>query len=165
MRLRANGEEAWFLWESSDAGDFFWSSGGGVLTAEDWPALLHKADALAGYLRIGEESFFDLDGAMRSLRTASSVDPELMIDIWNLLTDLFRTLSGSNDRFHADLSDTYDRYFSRCEVAGFVGMPPGIISPQDLRNAISVLEDGASMIKQALGRTSTKELSLEGSQK
>ena len=149
MRLRANGEEAWFLWESSDAGDFFWSNDEGVLAAEDWPTLLHKSDVLAGRVKIGEESFFDVDGAMRSLRTASSVDPELVIDIWNLLTDLFKTISGSNDRFHAELSDTYDCYFSKCEVAGFVGIQPGIISTQNIKNAIRVLEDGASMINQA----------------
>lgn len=69
-----------------------------------------------------------------------------MIDIWNLLTDLFRTISGSDGRFHADLSETYDAYFSRCEVACFVGLQPETLASQDVINAIKVLEDGVTMI-------------------
>ncbi|WP_282295259.1 hypothetical protein [Stenotrophomonas sp. PS02289] len=146
VRLCVNGEEAWFLWESSDAGDFFWSNEQGVLVAEDWPTLMSSADLPAGGVRVGDQSFFNVDAALRSLRESSSVDPELMIDIWNLLTDLFRTVSGSNARFHAGLSDTYDAYFSRCEVADFVGVQPGTPSSLDVKNAIKVLEDGATMI-------------------
>lgn len=146
VRLRANGEDAWLLWESSDAGDYFWGKDGGLLVAEDLPSILSKADLSAGNVKVGEESFFDVDGALRSLRATSSVDPELMIDIWNLLTDLFRTISGSKDRFHADLSETYDAYFSGCEVAGFVGLQPETLASQDVMNAIKVLEDGVAMI-------------------
>lgn len=146
VRLRANGEEAWLLWESSDAGDYFWRKGEGLLVAEDLPSIMLKADLSAGNVKVGGQSFFDVDGALRSLRATSSVDPELMIDIWNLLTDLFRTFSGSKDRFHADLSETYDGYFSRCEVAGFVGLQPNTLASQDVMNAIKVLEDGVTMI-------------------
>lgn len=150
VRLRANGKEAWFLWESTDATDFFWSNEEGVLVAEDWPILMSKADVLAEHVKVGDHSFFDVDGALKSLREASIVDPELMIDIWNLLTDLFGTISGSKDRFHADLSDTYDAYFSRCEVAGFVGILPGPLSSEDVKNAIKVLVDGAKMVSEAI---------------
>lgn len=146
VRLRANGEEAWFLWESSDAGDHIWGKDEGLLVAQDLPSIMSKADLSAGNVKVGGPSFFDVDGALRSLRETSSVDPELMIDIWNLLTDLFRTISGSNDRFHADLSETYDVYFSKCEVAGFVGLQPDALSSQDVMNAIKVLEDGVTMI-------------------
>lgn len=150
VRLRANGKEAWFLWESSDAADFFWSNEEGVLVAEDWPVLMSEVDQLDKRLKVGDHSFFDVDGALRSLRETSRVDPELMIDIWNLLTDLFRTISGSRDRFHVDLSDTYDAYFSRCEVAGFVGIIPDVLSSEDVKNALKVLEDGAKMISEAI---------------
>lgn len=146
VRLRANGDEAWFLWESSDAGDYFWGEDEGLLVAEDLPSIMSKADLSAGNVKVGGQSFFDVDGALRSLRATSSVDPELMIDIWNLLTDLFRTISGSRDRFHADLSETYDVYFSKCEVAGFVGLQPDTLASQDVMNAIKVLEDGVTMI-------------------
>lgn len=146
VRLHANGEEAWFLWESSDASDFFWSNDEGLLTADDLPSIMSNADLSAGDVKLGGQSFFDVDGALRSLRTNSSVDPELMIDIWNLLTDLFMTISGSKERFHADLSETYDAYFSRCEVAGFVGIQPETLASQDVINAIRVLEDGVTMI-------------------
>lgn len=144
--LRANDEEAWFLWESTNAGDFFWIKDEGLLAADDLLSIMSKAALSAEYVKVGGQSFFDLDGALRSLRATSSVDPELMIDVWNLLTDLFRTISGSDGRFHADLSETYDAYFSRCEVAGFVGLQPETLASQDVMNAIKVHEDGVTMI-------------------
>jgi len=151
VRLHANGVEVWFLWESSDAGDFFWANDDGVLVAYDCLVMISKLDLSSEAVKVGDQSYFDLDGALRALRETSSIDPELMIDIWNVLTDLFRTISGGKERFHSDFSDTYDSYFSRCEVAGFVGIRPDDLSSKDVKNAIKVLEDGLAMIGGVVG--------------
>lgn len=53
VRLRANEEEAWFLWESTDAGDFFWSKDEGPLAADDLPSIMSKAGLSAVNVKVG----------------------------------------------------------------------------------------------------------------
>ncbi|WP_313348759.1 hypothetical protein [Stenotrophomonas sp.] len=149
--LRANHVDVWLAWESPGSGaDYFWATEEGILHADSLSVMLEEIHRVDGGVKVGIDAYFDVDGALRCLREHAAVDPELMIDIWNLLTDLSRTHSGRGEFFRADLSDTYDAYFSRCEVAEFVGLEEGEISAEDLENAGKVLKDGIALIEAAI---------------
>jgi hypothetical protein len=149
VRLRANRTDTWLAWETPDGPAYFWATEEGVLYADSLSGLLEEIDRIDAGASVGCESYFDLDGALRCIRERAAVDPELMIDIWNLLTDLSRTFSGTREIFRADLSDTYDVYFSRCEVAEFVGLGADEVSAANAENASEVLEEGLVLIAAA----------------
>jgi hypothetical protein len=153
IRLRANHADVWLAWESPDSGrDYFWATEEGVLRADSLSGLHEEIHRVDGGAKVGSDAYFDVDGALRCLHEHADVDPELIIDIWNLLTDLSRTVSGTREFFRADLSATYDAYFSRCQAAEFVQFEGGEPSAEDAANARKVLEGGIALIAEAVQR-------------
>lgn len=92
------------------------------------------------------ETFYDMDGCLIALREGRAQNAELVVEVWNILSDLSSTILGERRKFHPEHADSYDAFFSQCEVAGFVGMAPEPISKGDITNAIAVLESGVTLV-------------------
>ena len=64
------------------------------------------------------------------------------------MTDLSRVIDNApNQLFHAELMETYDIFFSQCEVAQSLGLRSISIARRDLDRALVVLRDGRRMVQ------------------
>ncbi|WP_313436904.1 hypothetical protein [Stenotrophomonas sp.] len=145
--MRAGGHEHWFAWAMPDDGDCLQSHQGRVICAADEAALRKMLDQAMPDIAVGECSHLDLDAALAELRQGRVTDVEAIIDIWNLLTDLFRALgAGPRQMFFPNYLDSYDAFFSCCVVAEMVEMAPQSIDPDDIANVVEVFEAGRAMV-------------------
>lgn len=87
VRVRANGAEIWFVWECADVGSCLWNAAGEIVMAEDRSGILAEVESAGRSAQLGNDCYFDIDGAREALRHRADFDPEEMVDLWNLLTE------------------------------------------------------------------------------
>lgn len=88
----------------------------------------------------------DFESLIDLIDSEVGVSPDAAIDAWNFMTDLFRVANAPRKIFHADMIDTYDTFFSQCEIARAVGLAAVSISRRDLNRAKTVLQNGLQMV-------------------
>lgn len=96
--------------------------------------------------------------SLAQLRAGRVADAELIIDIWNLFTDLFRALgAGPRQMFFRQHRHSYDVFFSRCGVAEMVDIDAQTVGADDILRAAQVLEAGVAMMLECRARQTPAE--------
>lgn len=136
----------WFAWVSGDH-DRLMSSTGRPVCDSSKEGLEGQVAARGRVLDWEGESIIDLDSLVSSVDSGREVDPGKVVDAWNFMTDLFRVIDNApRQLFHAESMDTYDAFFSQCEVAQSLGLRSISIARRDLDRALAVLRDGMRMV-------------------
>lgn len=144
--IAAHGRIVWFAWVSDDY-DHVLSKKGSPVSAGSKEGLDHEVAACDGALDWEGESLLDVESLISSVDSGVGVSPDAVIDAWNFMTDLFRVVEKSPRKmFHADMMDTYDAFFSQCDIARTVGLASVSISRRDLDRAKIVLQNGLQMV-------------------
>jgi hypothetical protein len=144
--VAAHGRVVWFAWVSDDY-DYVLSKNGRPVSAGSKEDLDYEVAACDGTLDWEGESLLDFESLISSIDSGVGVSPDAVIDAWNFMTDLFRVVANAPRKmFHVDMIDTYDSFFSQCEIARAVGLTSVSISRHDLDRAKIVLEDGLQMV-------------------
>lgn len=137
----------WFAWVSGDH-DRVMSSNGRPVCDSSKEGLEGQVAARGRVLDWEGESVIDLDSLISSVDSGREVDPGEVVDAWNFMTDLSRVIDNApNQLFHAELMETYDIFFSQCEVAQSIGLRSISIARRDLDRALVVLRDGRQMVQ------------------
>lgn len=127
----AGGNEIWLAWESVESRDRFLQDERGFLPAESLAEISRMIMNAYDGVSVEGETFYDMDSCLIALREGCAKNPELLVEVWNILSGLSSTILGERRKFHPGHADSYDAFFSQCEVAGFVGMAPEPISPMN----------------------------------
>ena len=144
--IAAQGRVVWFAWVS-DEYDYVLSKNGRPVSAGSRERLNYEVAACEGAVDWEGESLLDFESLINSVDSGVEVSPDAVIDAWNFMTDLFRVVANAPRRmFHADMIDTYDTFFSQCEIARAVGLAAVSISRRDLDRAKIVLQNGLQMV-------------------
>lgn len=149
VHLAINGQAIWLGWMSSDSGDCFVANANRIVWSSTCPGLWSAIDAVWTVYQRGEPSFFNVDLALEHLRHDRIGDIELLMNIWNLLTDFHNTGGRRARLFHERHFDTYQTLFANCEVADWVGVEHQDVELTQVRSARVVIEDGVAMILSA----------------
>lgn len=126
----------WFAWVSGDH-DRVMSSNGRPVCDNSKEGLEGQVAARGRVLDWEGESIIDLDSLVSSVDSGREVDPGKVVDAWNFMTDLFRVIGNAPKQlFHAELMDSYDAFFSQCEVTQSLGLRSISIARRDLERTL-----------------------------
>lgn len=142
------GKDLWLGWVSAEPWNYFVSVDGNVAWSNNHTSLLSEVERMSGSRLEEDQSFFDLDEAMNSLRGERVVDANLLVDIWNMFTDFHNTVSTRSVRlFGAEDTELYDALFANCDASLIIGLDSDQgLSEEQMEELMRILEQGREML-------------------
>lgn len=147
LRISLRGRQLWLGWISAEPWDYFVNESGSIAWSLTRIGLLRELSRIKYNYIQGSDSFFDLDEVLGGLRDGRIVDANLMLNLWNIFTDFYNTISGQRVRlFSPKNKKAYDALFANSDAAKVIGIEHAYICAHDLQAILNVMEAGSEML-------------------
>lgn len=151
VRIALRGREIWLGWVSAESGNYFVQDQGAVVWAPTREGLLSELSRAGGGRVRQDDTLLDLDGAISALRDGGFVDADLLVELWNILSDFYNTVHMPRVAlFSPEDVATYDALFANCGIGNALELEPTPLGEHHLQTVFKVMERGSAMIA---GRT------------
>lgn len=153
VEIALKGETIWLGWVFPEEGGAFFLTDEDrlIFSCDDSDDLMRSVVRVFPDAQVGVASFFDFDSIVGKFSKSLTIESDFALDVWNLVTDLYRTFGGTDTTFSERHMDVYRRLFSQSESAPIVGVRKVRLSTRDMEVVREVLWDGVELFAQKIG--------------
>jgi hypothetical protein len=151
VRIALREREIWLGWVSAESGNYFVQDQDAIVWSPTRAGLLGELSRAGGGRARQDDTLLDLDGAINALRDGRFVDADLLVELWNILSDFYNTVHMPRvSLFSPEDVATYDALFANCDIGNALELEPTPLGEHHLQTVLKLMERGSAMIA---GRT------------